>query len=298
MIKCEICGKKYKNISNTHLKSKHSITVSEYKKKYGSVDVGPKVLPHLLSKDDKRYKKWRRSLKNRKSWNKGETKDSHPSLMKTSRTMKDKKIDNFKKWREEAKKKGLIPKKYKDFSQDKHTAFLLGLILGDGNIYKHKRTECLRIALGTDKPDLITFTEKIVEKVIDKKPYKYFFKNIAMCHVSLYQNKLSTRFRVPCGDKSKIEHRIPNWVWDNEDILIAYCRGLYEAEGSYNIHKPTYTYKFIFTNRNRSLLDIVDKSMQKLGFHPHRTFDTIQLSKKEEVKSAVKLLNFRNYQML
>lgn len=67
-------------------------------------------------------------------WNKGFTKNNHPGVMKISQTMRDKHIDNFKRWRDRMRKLGKIPKDYPNFSFSKELAEYIGVILGDGNI--------------------------------------------------------------------------------------------------------------------------------------------------------------------
>jgi len=49
------------------------------------------------------------------NWNKGFTKETHPSLLKTSRTMKAKGLDNFHAWRERMKMIGAIKADYPVF---------------------------------------------------------------------------------------------------------------------------------------------------------------------------------------
>ncbi len=123
-----------------------------------------------LSHDDPRYIKWRRSLIKRPApWNKGYTKEDHPSVEKTSRTFKRKGIDNFAEWRRAARENGIIPSEYPPFKRDGNLAFLIGMVLGDGHICKHERTESLRVTLGTDKPDLWKYTTKVVSDVFQKK---------------------------------------------------------------------------------------------------------------------------------
>ncbi|MCD6270358.1 hypothetical protein J7J23_01095 [bacterium] len=71
---------------------------------------------------------------------------------------------------------------------------------------------------------------------------------------------------------------------------------MYEAEGSFCVHKPTYTYKFLFANRNKSLLENVYRILKILGFHPHKSKYKIQISKKGEVYKIKELIKFRQYQ--
>jgi len=84
-------------------------------------------------------------------------------------------------------------------------------------------------------------------------------------------------------------------VLKNRNFLIKYLRGLYEAEGSFCVHKPTSTYKFLFSNKNKSLLKNVYQSLRFLGFHPHESKDKIQISRKKEVYKIKDLIKFRQY---
>ena len=132
---CKLCSASFKIISSTHLKSTHEISVSEYISKFGNYGVGFVLNVTKLSKDDPRYIKWLKSLEGRDTgWAKGFTKNSNPSLAKMVQTFKIKRIDNFKKWREEAKLSGKIPANYPELKKDHDLAFLIGMILGDGNI--------------------------------------------------------------------------------------------------------------------------------------------------------------------
>lgn len=255
-----------------------------------------KVIPNLLPKDDPRYKKWRESLKKRPPpWTKGRTKETDPRVKKISDTFKRKKIDNFAKWREEARKKGIIPGSYPQFRQDESLAFLIGMVLGDGSIYKFPRTERLSIALGTDKPDLIRFVENIVEKVFKKKPKIYKSRGVRMVRVSIHQKQISKRLQVPDGNRSDSITGISPWVWKKEKYLIACLRGLYEAEGSLSIHLPTYTYNFSFSNTNKKLLKDVERALKRIGLHPEIRSNAVRLRRKNEVKYFKDLINFRTY---
>ena len=231
----------------------------------------------------------------RSSWNKGQTKNTHSSVLKISETMKRKKIDNFAKWREVARKKGIIPSNYPKLDKNGNLAELIGLILGDGHICKHKRTESLRISLNSNNQGLVKRIAFLIEDIFCKKPHvgKKSYSDCAT--VTIYQKFLSKRLRIPAGSKKDIIHKIPSWILLKKECKIRFLRGLYEADGSHCIHLPTYTHKFIFKNCNDSLLEIVYNLLVQLGFNPHVSKYTVQISKKDEVKAAVELLEFRKY---
>lgn len=296
MVQCKLCKIELGVITNTHLKSRHGIDIKEYKSRFGYEGVGFAVNVVNLPHDDPRYIKWRESLFVRPApWSKGHTKETHPSVAKISKTFKEKGIDNFAGWRKEAKEQGLIPSSYPAFKKSKTLAFLIGMILGDGNIFCFPRTEGLRIALGTDKPALWQYTRQIVKEVFKKEPYVYKVKGSECMVISIYQKEISKRLGIPHGSRNNINVKLPRWIWQNKEFLIACLRGLYEAEGSFNVHKPTYTYKIIFSNRNDTLLDNVYNGLKILGFHPHRSKYKIQISKKKEVYDFKNLIDFRNY---
>lgn len=254
------------------------------------------VRSNLLPKTDPRYKKWRDSLKKRPPpWNVGKTKETHPSARKISVTFKIRKIDNFAKWREKARKDGLIPASYPPFEKDKNLAFLTGLILGDGHIAKFPRTERLTIALGTVKPGLVDFASVVVEKIFNKKPHIYIPIKENVAKVSIYQKKISKRLKIPSGNRRYSKVGIPLWIWRSEKYLIACLRGLYEAEGSLSIHLPTYTYNFSFSNTNKKLLKDVERALKRIGLHPEIRSNAIRLRRKNEVKYFKNLINFRAY---
>ncbi|MBI2677118.1 MAG: hypothetical protein HYX21_04210 [Candidatus Yanofskybacteria bacterium] len=230
-------------------------------------------------------------------WAKGFTKNTHPSLAKMAQTFKTKKIDNFKKWREESKLSGKIPASYPEFKKDKNLAFLIGMTLGDGNIYKFPRTENLRIALASKYPKLVAFTANVIKKVFSKTPTVRKIKNSRCFTVGIYQNNISSRLGIPTGERSRLNFNIPSWISENKIFLTNFLRGLFEAEGSLSVHLPTCTYNFSFANRNKSLLKIVEKSLKLLGYHPEIRSVAVRLRRKVEVENFKQLISFRVYKL-
>jgi len=294
MVKCRLCGKYFKIITNTHLNSVHKFNLKDYAKKFGTKGCGF-FISNLLPKNDLRYRKWKESLKKRPpSWSKGYTKETHPSIAKMVATFKRKKIDNFKKWRKEQIKRGIIRVNYPLFKKSGDLAELIGVILGDGNISKFPRTECLTIASNANNKGFIQRYSLLIKKVFAKKPVINKPHN-GCIKIRIYQKQISRRLGVPTGSRSKTEISIPRWVLKNRSFLLKYLRGLYEAEGSFCVHRPTYTYKFLFSNRNESLLNNVYQALKILEFHPHKSKYQIQISKRKEVYKIKDLLKFRQY---
>lgn len=230
-----------------------------------------------------------------RNWNKGFTKENHPSLFKTSQTMKIKKIDNFSNWRNQMIKDGKLKKSYEKLLKNGDLAELMGVTLGDGTITKYDRTEEIRIFSNSNNLGFVNRYSSLVEKVFKKKPYVKKIKNINCIKISLYQKEISKRLGIPTGKRANLEIKVPNWILRDKKYIVRYLRGLYEAEGSFSVHKTTYTYKLIFSNTNIYMLNNVYTLLVKLGFSPHRSPKQIQLSKKLEVYKAMEVIGFRDY---
>jgi len=257
-----------------------------------ALGLAPNVLPH----NDPRYVRWRESLKKRPGpWNKGKNKNNCPSVRKISETFKSKHINNFTEWRKRMIREGLILAGPRPLKKNKATATLIGLVLGDGNIHKFPRTEKLTITLGTDKPNLIKYAEKLVEGVFAKVPVTLKLGISNAVRITLYQKSIADRMQIPSGNRRYSKTGIPKWIWATRTSLIACLKGLCEAEASYSVHLPTYTYNFAFSNRNQKLLADVTKALKILGYHPEVRSYAIRLRKKDEVKSFMDLIEFRRY---
>jgi hypothetical protein len=209
--------------------------------------------------------------------------------------MKRLKIDNFAGWRKEAIRDGRIRTRFPGLPKNGDLAELIGVILGDGHIEKFPRTERLLISSNSGNRGFVERYASLVGKLFKKKPYVYKQSNQNCTRISLYEKKISTRLGIPSGSRKNIAIVVPSWITNKKSHIIRYLRGLYEAEGSYSIHKPTYTYKFVFSNTNQALLKNVRKLLKVLGFSSHSDSLRVQISKRNEVMKAVKLLQFRKY---
>jgi len=224
-----------------------------------------------------------------KPWNKGFTKFTHPGMMKTSQTMASMARSNFYQWQLKNKKA------YSNFKKDGRLAELIGVVLGDGHIQAFPRTERLIVSSNSQNSGFIKRYKMLIKTIFGKQPLCMKSKNSNCVRISIYEKLISKRIGIQTGNRKGLNFRTPKWISRNKNYLKGYLRGLYEAEGSFCTHKPTGTYKFLFKNTNNSLLNIVYDGMKTLGFHPHRSKHQIQISKKEEVYAAQKMLKFRRY---
>ena len=228
-------------------------------------------------------------------WNKGLTKETHPALRKTSETMRRKRIDNFKKWRDEMKEQGRIKSSYPPFAKNGHLAELIGVVLSDGHIHVHDRCESLRIVGDAGKPGFVQYSAQLVHSVFGKQPWVMQRNDSRGVNVTLYEKNIAKRLGIPAGSRAKHEFIVPTWIERNKDHKIRFLRGLYEAEGSISHHPATYTHKFIFSNANTHLLELVARLVRELGFTVSVSSRKTQVSRKDEVQKLSDLIQFRHY---
>ncbi len=229
------------------------------------------------------------------SWNKGLTKQTSPSLLKTSQTMKFRGLDNFSMWRKKMKESGKIKDSYPSFVKGGNLAELMGVVLGDGHIWKYPRTEELSIFSNANNSGFVERYSNLVYKVFNKNPTVKKHSGENCIRIRIYEKNISKRLGVPVSPRKDKKIIVPNWILKDNRYIFRYLRGLYEAEGSYSVHKETYTYKFLFSNKNESMLENVYFLLNKIGFHPHLGTDKIQISRKDEVVSLMELIKFRKY---
>jgi len=222
-------------------------------------------------------------------WNKGFTKDTHLSVAKISATMRVRNIDNFKQWRDQH------AVAYASLPRNGDLAEYIGVVLGDGNIERFPRTERIVIVGDAKKMGFVYHYAELTEKLFQKTPTIKKAKSSNAVRISLYQKFISERLGIPTGNKFGLAYELPQWIEVNEEYLVRFLRGLFEAEGSLSIHLPTCTYNFAFTNYNKYLLDIVARSLIKLEFHPEVRHNAIRIRRKAEVERLKNLLHFREY---
>lgn len=231
-----------------------------------------------------------------KGWSKGLTKNTNISIMKRSKTMREKGLDNFSRWRETMRATGQLISKYPKLNKNGDLAELIGVVLGDGHIRKFPRTEELSIFSNSKNKGFITRYSGLIKKIFNKEPS--ITKHGSGCtRIRIYQKNIKSRIDVPYSPRSLKKIKIQSWIFNKKTYILRYLRGLYEAEGSHCVHLPTSTFKLFFSNKNISMLNNVFKLLKKLGFHPHMAHghNNVQISKKDEVLKAINMLKFRKY---
>ena len=269
MVKCNLCKRKLGRVTETHLWHRHKMHFSEFIELFPKAKTGP--MP----------------------WGKGDTKKTNLSLLKLSKTLKTMKEWNFTKWQKERKKRQLI--QYKELLKGENLAELIGIILGDGNLNKHPRTENLRITCNSSERGYIKHISNLITKVFYKTPSMRKRNDENAVSIDLYQCKISERLGLPCGNKIKNNVRIPCWIISNKNYMYRCLKGLFETDGCFHEDKDNYTCVIEFKNNSGKLRGDVYSALSKFGFNPQLGSNYVRLARKNEVYRFKEQIDFRNY---
>ncbi len=188
----------------------------------------------------------------------------------------------------------------------KELAELIGIILGDGNIWcKKGGYYYLRICGDSekDKEYLLDYVKPLVEKLFNVKMYSKKHKtNRELFIVIGNKDVIFTlkHFGLPSGNKKKNNVKIPNWIFESEDYLKACIRGLIDTDGSVcPITGRDYPYIW-FTCNIENLRNTFKKAMKTLGFKTSkwniqktRGADTY-IGNKTDINKYIKTISFKN----
>jgi len=267
MAKCNLCNQELGRITETHLWYKHKMHFSRFIKQFPEVNIGP--MP----------------------WNKGDTKANNLGLLRLSNTLRTKKEWNFSKWQREKRP----VTRYKELLKDGNLSELIGIILGDGNLNEHPRTENLRITCNSNDAGYIEHISSLITKVFYKHPSIRKRKDENAVSVDLYQCKISERLNLPCGNKIKNNVGVPHWVFLNKDYMRRCLKGLFETDGCFHEDIKNYTRCMEFKNNCARLRKDAYNILLKLGFNPQLGTNYVRLARRNEVYRFKELIDFRNY---
>ncbi|MEK6899853.1 MAG: LAGLIDADG family homing endonuclease, partial [Nanoarchaeota archaeon] len=204
-------------------------------------------------------------------------------------------------------KKITIPQK------DERLAELIGIILGDGSLFKFKGNKStsymLRIVGDSvkDREYLFGYVKPLVDSLfgIEAKSSKHRKWNELFITVN---SKMVVEFLISMGmqtgDKIDNQVTIPDWIINSQQYLKACIRGLVDTDGSVYELKPHWPglWQICFTNRNDSLINDFRNALIKIGincsniyrYKEEKKAPKVYITKSSEVTKFYKEIGFSN----
>src|SRR3989344_2136306 len=204
-------------------------------------------------------------------------------------------------------KKITIPQK------DEKLAELVGIILGDGNIYvrkgKNSNNYQFRIVGDSikDKEYLVGYVKPLIEQLFSISPRVRKHKSFNALFVIVDYKKVVEfllSIGMHAGNKIDNQATIPTWIFENDLFLKACIRGLVDTDGSIYELKPHWPglWQICFTNKNETLLHDFRKALLKLGIGCSNIFNykegkkasKVYITRKAELSKFYKEIGFSN----
>lgn len=159
-------------------------------------------------------------------------------------------------------KDGFTEQDKKDYS------YLLGLYLGDGCIYKLKRTEKITITLDKKYEKLNEYTINIFSRFFNKDSYIFdrSLHNrgnaIDVIHHSSHLSLIFPQHGI--GKKHNRDVSLKSW---QESIIddISLVKGLIMSDGTYYLDNQTNIKKYSFSNKSKDIIDLMKGLLIKLN---------------------------------
>jgi len=164
-------------------------------------------------------------------------------------------------------------------------AEFIGIMLGDGSLYRFNH----QITISCGEIDGTYITEHIPKMIKTLFSKKVSFRKIAKggldCRFS--SKKVSEYLTREMGFKSpKTNCKIPLHFFDDDNLLKACVRGLFDTDGGLHRHHER-SAQLHFTNKSKTLIYSLHKALKKLGFNP----SNITINHKEKNTHALYLFN-------
>lgn len=194
--------------------------------------------------------------------------------------------------------------------QNEELAEFIGIMLGDGNIYINKKygTYQIRVACHEhDEKNYLFFVKQLMEKLFGIEAYfkHHSDKNTKSMYACTSKRRIVEKVMtlgLPAGNKVKHNVGIPHWIMQNEELMKACIRGLFDTDGSVAPKTPTHPCVSIwYKSAIPQLREDVSYCLMKLGFHPSKWAKTgtprvkqLCLGKQEEVIRFYNTIGFNN----
>lgn len=157
--------------------------------------------------------------------------------------------------------------------KDKKLAELVGIIIGDGNIYVNKSKSMYELRIAghsiNDKEYLLHYVTDLIKGLFSITPRIYFSRKRKGMHIIAQSVRLIhflKKIGLKSGDKVKNNISIPKWIFNSNSFMKSCIRGLIDTDGIVvPITGRDYSYIW-YTCKGTNIQKDFDLIMRKLGY--------------------------------
>ncbi|MDD3087083.1 MAG: hypothetical protein PHP89_00745 [Candidatus Omnitrophica bacterium] len=174
----------------------------------------------------------------------------------------------------------------------KELAELIGIVLGDGNIYKFNRCQRLTISCNGSYKNYVKHVSYLARNIFKNSPSVIKRSKANCCDVTLYMQDIDKALGLPAGNKINNSVRIPEWILKKREYSKKCLKGLFETDGHYGLSKKNYVEYIQFCNECTSLKKSVFDALGFLKYSPQLGKNYVRLAKKIEVRKFIEEMDF------
>ncbi|MBU2104536.1 MAG: hypothetical protein KKF67_02050, partial [Nanoarchaeota archaeon] len=182
----------------------------------------------------------------------------------------------------------IFTKPIKRIRKNKKLAEFMGIMLGDGNLWKNR----IRIAFDKRNVKYINYVFNLFEEIFGLKPKKEIIEKTNQAYIyctNLFAVEKLLKFGFQRGNKIDNKIRIPEWIKENIEYSKKCVKGLIDTDGCvYKCKRENRVY-IKFTNFNPFLLIDFKELTENLGyFFAKANKRNFCLYRKDEVAKFIK----------
>ncbi len=179
-------------------------------------------------------------------------------------------------------------------------AEIIGIMLGDGNVYRKQYAVRVCGHIRNDETYLMSTVKKLFRDVfgVELKGYRHEKMNELILYTySKFVVKNLEEYGIESGNKKINGCRIPEWILRDEKCITACVRGLFDTDGC--VFKRNGKLKIELYSGIGPLRESFLAAMKKLGFDKEwkrsdRDVKTYGLYSERDVKRFINIVNFNN----
>ena len=186
---------------------------------------------------------------------------------------------------------GAFTKQIKSIEKCKKSAEFIGIMLGDGNLYRNR----IKISLDKRNRHYINYVKNLFNDLFGIKLKESIVLGTNQIHLYCYNYLLTDELLnlgLKRGDKIENQLGIPLWIKENKEFAKRCIKGLIDTDGCIFVCKRERQKYVNFTNHNKKLFEDFKEVTKNLGYSFVKSNKTnTRLYRKAEVVKFIKDIN-------
>lgn len=171
-------------------------------------------------------------------------------------------------------------------------AELIGIVLGDGNIFKFSRCQRLTISCNSSYKRYIKHVYRLIKKIFKKEPSVIQRSGPKCIDVCVHLQDIDLALGLPVGNKLKNKIKIPEWLFEKKEYLRRCLKGLFETDGHYGVSKKFYVEYIQLCSESKPLRKSTFRALRELGYSPQISDSYVRIAKKTQLHRFIKEMKF------